>query len=105
MRIAAIALVGAFGLSAAALSANAAPIAPTPPGPQVSNIVEVAGGCGWRFHPNRWGRCVPNYGPHAYWRPHWRGYYGGGYGPWGWSSSDHVANELNRRQLGHMYGY
>jgi hypothetical protein len=105
MRIAGLTLFGVLGLAVVSVaSANAAPAVPAPV-TQASNMVLVAGGCGWRFHPNRWGRCVPNryghYGP----RPYWRGYYGGGYGPWG-SPSDHVANELNRRQLGRGYpGY
>jgi hypothetical protein len=110
MRIAALSLVGAVGLAASALSASAAPIAP-PAAPPQANIVQVAGGCGWGFHPNHWGRCAPNrgyYRPHASWRPYWRGYYGGGYVPsdqyWG-PPSDHVANQLNRQALGWAYGY
>src|SRR6266404_456647 len=94
MHTAAMGLVGALTLFVAA-SANAAP---TPADQQ--NIIAVAGGCGWGAHPNRWGRCVPNrYGYHrAY--PGWRGYSGGGYEPWNRPSpSDHIANELNRRQL------
>ena len=104
MRMAILTLIGALGLAASMTAANAAPVVPGPVIPQASNIVQAAWGCGWRFHPNRWGRCVPNrygyYGP----RPYWRGYYGGGYGPWG-SPGDHVANQLNRRELGRMYGY
>jgi len=97
MRTAAMGLVGALTLVIAA-SANAAPIVPAPADQQ--NIIAVAGGCGWGFHPNRWGRCMPNrYGYHrAY--PDWRGYSGGGYEPWNRPSpTDHIANELNRRQL------
>jgi hypothetical protein len=104
MRIAALTLAGALGLAASALTANAAPNLPPPTAP-AANIVQIAGGCGPAFHPNRWGRCVPNHGyyrPYAYYRPHWRGYYGGGYGPWWGSPTDHVANQLNRQQL---YGY
>jgi hypothetical protein len=104
MRIAALTLIGALGLATSAVSTNAAPVMPSPVTPEASNIVQVAGGCGWDFHPNRWGHCVPNrygyYRPH----PHWRGYYGGGYGPWG-APSDHVANQLNRRELQGFYGY
>ena len=105
MRIAALTLAGALGLAASAITASAAPISPLPAAPQATNIIEVAGGCGWGFHPNRWGHCRPNHGyyrPHAYYRPHWRGYYGGGQGPWWGSPSDHVANQLNHQQL---YGY
>ncbi len=45
MRFATIALIGTLGLAASALSANAAPLAPAT-GPQASNIIQVAGGCG-----------------------------------------------------------
>ena len=83
MRVAAIVFVGALALAASAVSASAAPAIPdlgTSAGS--SNIVDVAGGCGRWFHPNRWGRCVPNdrYG----YRSHWENrYYGGGYdSPW-----------------------
>ena len=102
MRITALTLIGALGLPASMSAANAAPVVRGPVIPQASNIVQAAGGCGWHFHPNRWGHCVPNrYG--YYTRPYWRGYYGGGYGPSG-SPNDHVANQLNRQELGRM-GY
>ena len=109
MRIAALTLLGALGL--AVVSAGSANAAPAVPGPvtQASNVVLVAGGCGWRFHPNRWGRCVPNRYGYYRPRPYWPGYYGGGggYQPWNRSSpSDHVANQLNGRELGRGYpGY
>jgi hypothetical protein len=116
MRLAAVTLLAALGLSASALSAKAAPIAPLPVAPQASAIVEVAGGCGRAFHRNRWGDCVPNrhgyyrphrygyYRPHPYWTPHWPGYYGDGHQPWNQPSpSDHVANRLNRQVLRGMY--
>jgi len=108
MRIAALSLVGAVCLAASAMTANAAPAAPSPAGQPEANIVQVAGGCGWGFHPNRWHHCVPN--RHAYYRarPYWRGYYGGGYyggGYYRWGSpSDHVANELNRQEREHFFG-
>ena len=96
MRTAAIGLISALALCAAA-SANAAPNAPAPANQQ--NIIAVAGGCGGGFHPNRWGRCVPNRDGYSRTYPHW-GYYGGGYGPMNRPSpSDHVANQLNRQQL------
>jgi len=76
MRIAALALMGALGLAVSAASASAAPAAQSLGTPQASNIIEVAGGCGWGFHPNRWGRCVPN--GYSHWRE--RNYYYGGYG-------------------------
>ena len=103
MRIAALSLVGAVCLAASAMAANAAPTVPSPASQPEANIVQVAGGCGWAFHPNRWHRCVPNH-RYGYYRPgpHWRGYYGGGYyggGYYRWGSpSDHVANELNRQE-------
>jgi len=104
MRMAALTLIGALGLAVSMTAANAAPVVPGPVIPQASNIVQAAAGCGWGWHPNRWGRCVPNrYGYYTP-RPYWRGSYAGGYGPWG-SPGDHVANELNRRELGRMYGY
>ena len=98
MRIAAMGLVGALALVATA--ANAAPSVPAPAGEH--NIIAVADGCGWGLHPNRWGDCVPNrYGYRRAYR-HWDGFYGGGdgYEPWNRPSpTDHIANELNRRQL------
>jgi hypothetical protein len=106
MRIAALSLVGAVCLAASTVAANAAPVAPSPAGQPGSNIVQVAGGCGWNFHPNRWGRCVPNHYGYDRVRPHWRGYYGGGYGGGFASPSDHVANQLNRDVLRrNYYGY
>ena len=106
MRIAALGLVGAIGLAVSAVAANAAPAVPANPTIQASNIVQVAGGCGWGAHPNRWGHCRSSraHRPYAFWRPRWPGYYGGGYGPESWSPSDHVANQLNRQQL-MMGGY
>jgi hypothetical protein len=103
MRTTALTLIGALSLAASTSAANAAPVAPGPVIPQASNVVETAGSCGWHFHLNRWGHCVPNrYGYYTP-RPYWHEYYGGGYGPWG-SPSDHVANQLNQRELGRM-GY
>lgn len=97
MRTAAIGLISAFALAAAA--ANAAPSVPAATSQQ--NIIVVAGGCGGGFHPNRWGRCVPN--RDGYDRAYRRGgFYGGGDGmePWNRPSpTDHIANELNRREL------
>src|SRR5438270_748213 len=97
MRMTAAILVGALGLAATAVSANAAPTLPSPASQHDTNIVLVAGGCGPGLHPGRWGRCVPNrysYGPRPYW--------GGGYRGWR-SPDDHVARELNRRELGRTY--
>ena len=77
MRKAALAAIATLGLTLA-LSANAAPIAPNAASQQ--GIVLTAWGCGWGFHPNRWGYCVPN--RYGWNRPYWRPYYGGGYYPY-----------------------
>jgi hypothetical protein len=90
---------GAIALTVAA-AASAAPMVPNPAAPSDRNIVQAWAGCGWGFHPNRWGHCVPNH--HAYYRPYRHyGYDGGYYHRWA-SPSDHMAAELNRREL---YGY
>ena len=103
MRIAALSLVGAVCLAASAVAANAAPAAPSPTGQREANIIQVAGGCG--FHLNRWHRCLPNRYGYYRARPYWRGYYGGGYAPWGWRSpSDYMANELNRQEKDRFSG-
>ncbi|HXY59899.1 MAG TPA: hypothetical protein VEH76_15135 [Methylocystis sp.] len=37
-----------------------------------SSVESVAWGCGPGWHPNPWGRCVPNGRPwRRYWRRHW----------------------------------
>ena len=75
MRLAkAIALAAAFAVGATA-AVSAAPIVPNVVSERVTNIVQVAGGCGQ--HPNRWGRCVPNryYGYGYGYRPYWYGRY------------------------------
>jgi hypothetical protein len=99
MRTAVLALVGALGLVATAVSANAAPAVPG--AQQVSNIIQIAGGCGPGFHPNRWGRCVPfrygYYGPRPYWR--------GGYYARPWSGDYGAAEQLNRQEMSRIYGY
>jgi hypothetical protein len=98
MRLAkAVVLAGAFAISAAA-PASATPLAPSLPTEQASNIIQVAGGCGRGWHPNRWGRCVPNryYG----YRPYWYGPYYRWHAP-----NDFVANDLNRHQLYRPWGY
>ena len=97
MRVAAMAFVGAFGLAASAVSASAAPPVPNLDVQHETNIVQVAGGCGGGFHPNRWGRCVPN--RYSYYGHH---YWGGPYRGWH-SPDDHVARDLNRRELGRGY--
>ena len=57
MRMTAAILVGALGLAASAVSANAAPIL-APANQHDTNIVQVAGGCGPGLHPTG-GRCGP----------------------------------------------
>jgi hypothetical protein len=104
MRLAALAFAGAIGVTLAAGSANAAPIVPNPASDQLSNIVQVAGGCRWGFHPNRWGRCMPNRYGYARPRPYWRAPYGGPYGGYyRRGPSDYVANQLNAQELGRVY--
>jgi hypothetical protein len=93
-----MAFVGALGLAASAVPANAAPPVPNLDAQQTSNIVPAAAGCGWNFHPNRWGRCVPNRYGYDRSRPYW----GGGYRGWR-SPDDHVARDLNQRELGRGY--
>jgi hypothetical protein len=95
MRMTAAILVGTLGMATAAMSANAAPVVPSPA--NETNVVQVAGGCGPGFHPNRWGRCVPN--RYSYYGHH---YWGGPYRGWR-SPSDNVARDLNRRELGRNY--
>jgi hypothetical protein len=95
MRMTAAILVGALGMATAAMSANAAPVVPSPAND--TNVVQVAGGCGPGFHPTRWGRCVPN--RYSYYGHH---YWGGPYRGWH-SPDDHVARDLNRRELGRGY--
>jgi hypothetical protein len=100
MGIAALSFIGAVGLGASVVAANAAPSVPSPVTQQETNIVRAAPGCGWGLHPNRWGHCIPN--RYASYRGHryWHGYYGGGWG----SPYDRVANQLNAQQLG-RFGY
>lgn len=57
MRLAALALAATLGIAA---SANATPSPPNLTAQQNATVVQAAWGCGWGFHPNPWGRCVPN---------------------------------------------
>ncbi|TPI14852.1 hypothetical protein FJW06_09585 [Mesorhizobium sp. B4-1-3] len=74
----------AIGGTAAASAASAMPIAPVAPAP--ATIEHVAWGCGPGWHPNYWGRCVPNRraiypgyyywgGPRVYIGPVWHPYH------------------------------
>jgi len=85
-RGASLAVVGAVALGCMTIAANAAPLIPKSASQTDWNIVQVWGGCGWGFHPNPWGRCVPNhrwgyyrYRPYYGYRPYGRYSYGGGY--------------------------
>jgi hypothetical protein len=86
MRLAGIGLIGGIGLLAAAASANAAPAVPSLD--HSTNLIQVWGGCGPGWHPNRWGNCRPNRwgyaAPYGYYGGGYynRGYYGGGYNPY-----------------------
>jgi hypothetical protein len=104
MRITAVTLGAAIAFGIAATTASAAPTIHPGTSDQASNIIEVAGGCGWGSHRNRRGYCVPRrYGysrAYRYRRSYWSGYYGDGHEPWNRPSpSDHVANRLNRQEL------
>ena len=79
-----IAAALAVGGTAAASAASAMPIAPVAPAPAM--IEHVAWGCGPGWHPNHWGRCVPNRrvfypgyyywgGPRVYIGPAWHPYH------------------------------
>ncbi|WP_434725097.1 GCG_CRPN prefix-to-repeats domain-containing protein [Mesorhizobium sp. RIZ17] len=79
-----IAAALAIGGTAAASAASAMPIAPVAPAPAM--IEHVAWGCGPGWHPNHWGRCVPNRrvvypgyyywgGPRVYIGPAWHPYH------------------------------
>ena len=57
------AVILALGMAAGSLSAaHAMPVA-TETVKANSDIVKVRFGCGPGWHPNRWGRCVPNRRP------------------------------------------
>ncbi|WP_342361730.1 GCG_CRPN prefix-to-repeats domain-containing protein [Terrarubrum flagellatum] len=84
MKLAVLAL--SAGLAGLASAAQAMPLAPVE---QPAAITQVAWGCGPGWHPNPWGRCVPNrWGPgYGFYRarPFYgpRPWYGPRYG-WGW---------------------
>lgn len=70
--VVAVALAGAGFAGVSQASAMPLAGAPAATGP----IEQVRWGCGPGWHPNPWGRCVPNgyYGPRPYYAP--RPYYG-----------------------------
>lgn len=68
------AVVVAGAALAGASQASAMPVGPQPAG---NAIEQVRFGCGPGWHPNRWGRCVPNFRryappPRRYYRRNWR---------------------------------
>ena len=85
-RLARLAVVGTIALGSTMPAASAAPIIPNSLSQTNPSIVHVWGGCGWGFHPNPWGRCVPNRWGYYRYRlyygyPYWRSYYPGDYYP------------------------
>jgi hypothetical protein len=69
VRIFALTALATIGL---AVSAQAMPLAPF--GSHDSDVIRVWAGCGPGWHPNSWGRCVPNYSRGYYGRRYWRRY-------------------------------
>jgi hypothetical protein len=59
-RLVSVAVMGAIALGSMTTTTSAAPIIPHSSSQMAPNVLEVWGGCGWGFHPNPWGRCVPN---------------------------------------------
>ena len=59
MRLAGLTVAGALGVAIAAAAAQAAPALPNAADHQ-SNIIPVAQGCGYGWHRNYFGDCVPN---------------------------------------------
>jgi hypothetical protein len=86
MRLAVLTMIGALGLTATTLSAQAAPFAP-PADHTRAAIIQVYGGCGpgygpvpghWRgpyWVPPHCGPLRGAWGPRHYWRPYWRHYW------------------------------
>ena len=105
MRSAIMTAVAALGLMTMTNAGSAAPVVHSLGVEQDTAIVQVAGGCGRGWHPNRWGRCVPN--RYGYYRAYPYPYYGDRYQPWNRPSpGDYgAANQLNRQQLGRPWGY
>jgi hypothetical protein len=91
MKLVLAAALAAGGLVATAQASSAMTLAPQAPAAS-SLVQDAAYGCGPGWHPNPWGRCVPNaryYRPPVYiYRPpvyYHRPYYGyGGYGYYRW---------------------
>ncbi|MGE5269514.1 MAG: hypothetical protein ACM3JG_07560, partial [Thiohalocapsa sp.] len=61
MRATTLALTAAFGLALSAVAANASPLSTTAAGPSPAPaIVKIVAGCGYGWHPTRFGDCIPN---------------------------------------------
>jgi hypothetical protein len=108
MRSVTVAVVATLSLMTMTNAGSAAPAVPNLGVEQGAAIVQIAGGCGRGWHPNRWGRCVPNH--YSYYRPYLRPYapyYGDGHEPWNRPTpGDYgAADYLNRQQLGRPWGY
>jgi len=74
------------GLIAMAGTASAMPFAPSTP-PVSTPVQDIAWGCGPGWHPNYWGRCVPNAPVYYYGWSH-PAYYGW-HRRYGWYGSGH----------------
>ena len=86
MRLAALSMIGALGLAASTMAAQATPFAP-PADHADSGIIQVWGGCGPGAGPvpGHWRgpywvppHCRPVYqawGPRPYWQPYWHPYW------------------------------
>ena len=70
-RLARLAVVGTIALGSTMAAASAAPIIPNSFSQTNPSIVHVWGGCGWGFHPNPWGGCVPNRWGYYRYRPYY----------------------------------
>jgi hypothetical protein len=72
-KLVALAAVGMLGLASTAALSTPASAAPLP-------LVNASYWCGPGWHPDPWGRCVPNYYGWGYWGPGWGpGFYGRGF--------------------------
>jgi len=74
-------IIAAGTMMASIVSSSAMPVVPQTGAPSAI-VQKVAWGCGPGWHPNPWGRCVPNryrrwhrpviiYRTHHHWRDHW----------------------------------
>jgi hypothetical protein len=81
-RMGVVALTTGVVLATAGAS-SAMPMNATGATAQAPLIQHVAWGCGPGWHPNPWGRCVPN-GPGWGWGGGWGWHRWGWNRPWGW---------------------